>query len=93
MEWIIQHVLHVDSLFAAGLTLVMSLFGAKKVFGKKVKIVLSVIKETLDVVLVLSNALKPDDDGKVRIEKKELEEIKRELSEMQKSLGKVVALR
>jgi len=93
MDWIIQHFMQNDTIAAAGLTFVLSVLGAKKVIGKKINTIFSITKETLDVVVVLSKALKPDEDGKIRIDKNELQEIQRELSEMKKALGQVVALR
>ncbi|KPK95562.1 hypothetical protein AMJ80_04940 [bacterium SM23_31] len=92
MDWIIQHLMQNDTIAAAGLTLILSILGAKKVIGKKINTIFSISKETLDVVVVLSKALKPDDDGKIRIDKDELQEIQRELVEMKKALGQVVAM-
>lgn len=93
MDWIIQHLMQNDTIAAAALTLILSILGAKKVIGKKINTIFTMTKETLDVILVLSKALKPDDDGKIRIDKNELQEIQRELSEMKKALGQVMALR
>ena len=93
MDWIIQHLMQNDTIAAAALTLILSILGAKKVIGKKINTIFTMTKETLDVILVLSKALKPDDDGKIRIDKNELQEIQRELSEMKKALGQVMAMR
>jgi len=93
MDWIIQHLMQNDTIAAAALTLILSIIGAKKVIGKKINTIFTMTKETLDVILVLSKALKPDDDGKIRIDKNELQEIQRELNEMKKALGQAMALR
>jgi hypothetical protein len=46
----------------------------------------------VDVISVFTHALKPDDDGKVRIDETELKKIQKEISEMKKAVGRVVAL-
>lgn len=93
MNWIIQHLMQNDTIVAAGLTFVLSVLGAKKVIGKRLNSVFAISKEVLDVVMVLSKALKPDDDGKVRIDKTELREIQKELSDLKKSFGQIVAVK
>lgn len=92
MEWIIQLLTHNGSLVAGGITLLLSLFGAKKIVGKKINIVFALVQETIDVISVFTRALKPDKDGKIRIDENELKEIQKELSEMKKAVGKVVAM-
>ena len=92
MDWIIQLLSHNGSLAVGGLTFILSVFGAKKVLGKKINIVFGLIQETVDVISVFSRALKPDEDGKVRIDKQELKEIQKEISEMKKAIGRVIAL-
>ncbi|MCH7782811.1 hypothetical protein IID62_07050 [candidate division KSB1 bacterium] len=92
MDWIIQLLSHNGSLAVGGLTFVLSVFGAKKVLGKKINIVFGLIQETVDVISVFSRALKPDEDGKVRIDKQELKEIQKEISEMKKAVSRVIAL-
>ncbi|MCH8287141.1 hypothetical protein IIB79_11560 [candidate division KSB1 bacterium] len=92
MDWIIQLLSHNGSLAVGGLTFILSVFGAKKVLGKKINIIFGLIQETVDVISVFSRALKPDEDGKVRIDKQELKEIQKEISEMKKAIGRVIAL-
>ena len=92
MDWIIQLLSHNGSLAVGGLTFVLSVFGTKKVLGKKINIIFGLIQETVDVISVFSRALKPDEDGKVRIDKQELKEIQKEISEMKKAVSRVIAL-
>jgi len=93
MDWIIQHLMQNDTIVAAGLTLILSVLSAKKIIGRKLNTVFVITKEVLDVVMVLSKAFKPDEDGKIRIEKQELQEIQKEIADLKKALGQVVALR
>jgi hypothetical protein len=71
----------------------VSIFGAKKLLSGRINILFSIAKETLDVIMVLSKALKPDKDGKVRIETEELAEIRKELIEMKKAMDRALALK
>ena len=92
MEWIIQLLTHNGSLAVGGITLLLSLFGAKKIVGKKINTVFALVQETIDVISVFTRALKPDADGKVRIDENELKEIQKEIRDLKKAIGKVVAM-
>jgi len=93
MNWLIQHLLNNETIAAAGLTFILSIIGAKKIIGKRLNTVFAVTKETLDVIQVLSKALRPDADGKIRIEKQELEEIQKEIADLKKVLGNEAVLK
>jgi len=93
MDWIIQHLMANDTIVAAGLTFILSVLGARKSVAQKLNSVFTITKESLDVVQSLSKALKPDDDGRIRIDKNELGEIQKEVSELKKAIGQIVALR
>ena len=93
MDWIIQRLMTNDTIVASAMTFILSVLGAKKIIGNKLNTVFGITKETLDVILVLSKALKPDDDGKIRIDKQELQDIQKELTDLKKALGQIVALR
>ena len=82
-----------ETIVAAGLTVILSIIGAKKIIGKRLNTVFVVTKETLDVIQVLSKALRPDADGKIRIEKQELEEIQKEIADLKKALGNEAVLK
>ena len=92
MDWVIQLLSNNGSLAVGGVTFLMSVFGAKKVLGKKINVVFGLVQETVDIISVFTRALKPDEDGKVRIDEKELREIQKEISEMKKAVSQVVAL-
>ncbi|MFC1493619.1 hypothetical protein ACFL6O_06610 [candidate division KSB1 bacterium] len=93
MDWLITQLSENNSLIGASLTFLLSIFGAKKLISGKINILFSIAKETLDVIIVLSKALKPDSDGKIRIEKEELSEIRKELTDMKKAMDKALALK
>jgi hypothetical protein len=93
MNWLIQHLLNNETIVAAGLTFILSIIGAKKIIGKRLNTVFVITKETLDVIQVLSKALRPDADGKIRIEKQELEEIQKEIADLKKALGNEAVLK
>ena len=93
MNWLIQHLLNNETIVAAGLTFILSIIGAKKIIGKRLNTVFVITKETLDVIQVLSKALRPDADGKIRIEKQELEEIQKEIADLKKALRNEAAIK
>lgn len=74
---------------ATALTVVLGAFGVNKHFGKKVGKVSKLVNEVNDLVIALTDAIKPDDDGKVRIEGDELRKIKQELSEVKGAIREV----
>ena len=88
MDWLIQRLIQNDTIVAAGVTFLLSVLGAKKVLGSRINTVFAIAKETLEVVMALSKALKPDEDGKIRIDKKELQEINKELTDMKRRWGR-----
>ncbi len=93
MDWLIQRLVDNDTIVAASLTFILSVVGAKKVLSSRINSIFVIAKETLDVVMVLAKALKPDEDGKVKIEKQELFEIQKEVAQMKKAISAVVALK
>ena len=92
MDSVIQFLSNNGSLAVGGVTFLMSMFGANKLLGKKINLVFGLIQETVDVISVFTRALKPDEDGKIRIDENELKEIQKEISEMKKAVSQVVAL-
>lgn len=90
MDWIIHNIIDNTSVLGAGITMLLSLFGAKKVVGSKLRLIFSVVKEVIDVIFVFTKALKPDHDGVVRIEEKELKSIQKEIGELRKVIGKLM---
>ena len=93
MDWLIQKLVSNDTIVSAGLTFLLSVLGAKKVIGRKLNTLFTITKETLDVVMVISKILKPDEDGKIRVEKSELKEVQKEVADLKKALGTLVALK
>jgi len=65
-------------LIAIGLTAILGLFGFKK-NNKKFNGVVGIVNRVNLLVLSITDAIKPDSDGKVRISGEELEKIKEEL--------------
>jgi len=74
---------------ATALTVVLGALGVNKHFSKKVNKVSNLVKEVNDLILALTEAIKPDEDGKVRIEGEELKRIKKELSEVKGAVREV----
>jgi len=93
MDWLFQKLMNSETIVAAGLTVILSIIGAKKIIGKRLNTVFAVTKEILDVIQVLSKALRPDADGKIRIEKQELEEIQKEIADLKKALRNETAVK
>lgn len=93
MDWIIQQLVRNDTIVAAALTFLLSVLGAKKVIGDKLNRLFVIVKELLELVMVLSKTLKPEEDGRVRVEKQELLEIQKEVTDLKKALGGIVALK
>ncbi len=92
MDWLFTQLSQNNSLVGAGLTCLLSIFGAKKLISGRINKVFSIAKETLDVIIVFSKALKPDTDGVIRIESDELEEIRKELADMKRAIDGITAL-
>ena len=67
----------------------MGAFGINKHFSKKVGRVSNLVKEVNDLIIALTDSIKPDPDGKVRIKADELKRIKQELSEVKGAIREV----
>ncbi|MFC1565175.1 hypothetical protein ACFL6G_09585 [candidate division KSB1 bacterium] len=93
MDWLINQFSANNSMIGAGLTFLLSVFGAKKLMSGRINTLFSMAKETLDVVIVLVKALRPDKDGKIQIDNEEFRSIQKELNDMKKAIDRVLALR
>ncbi|RKY84474.1 hypothetical protein DRQ09_08610 [candidate division KSB1 bacterium] len=74
---------------ATAITVLLGAFGINRHFSNKVNRVSRLIKEVNELILALTEAIKPDPDGKVRIEGDELRRIKRELSEVKGAIRNI----
>ena len=77
-------------LIAIGITALLGLFGFKK-SSRKYSGVVEIVQRVNLLILSVTEAIKPDNDGKVRISTDELDRIKEELKQTKtvlESLGK-----
>ena len=77
-------------LIAIGITALLGLFGFKK-SNRKYSGVVEIVQRVNLLILSVTEAIKPDNDGKVRISTDELDRIKEELKQTKtvlESLGK-----
>ena len=74
---------------ATALTVVLGALGVNKHFSKKVNRVSNLVREVNELILALTEAIKPDPDGKIKIEGEELKRIKKELSEVKGAVREV----
>ncbi len=81
-----------STIVAAALTTVAGTLGVNKVLGRISGIgkasskIAQIVKEINDLIVAVTEALKPDKDGKVRISPEELEKIKKEIAEVSGAL-------
>ena len=66
---------------ALGLTFLFSIFGAKKTTAKKITGIVNVVAAVNGLIKAVTDAIKPDKDGVIRIEAEELNRIKLKVSE------------
>ena len=75
-------------LIAIGVTAVLGLFGFKK-NNKKYSGILDIVSRVNSLILSITEAIKPDEDGQVRISSSELAGIKEELKQTKNVLEKL----
>ena len=75
-------------LIAIGVTALFGLFGFKK-SNKKFTGIVDIIHRVNMLVISVTDAIKPDNDGQVRISRTELEKIKDELNQTKNVLEKL----
>ena len=79
MDWLLQ-----NNIIAYVITAFLGAFGSKMFFSKKVELVSQAIIEMTQLLTILVDSLKPDDDGKVRITTEEAERIRNEIMDILK---------
>lgn len=75
-------------LIAIGVTALFGLFGFKK-SNKKFTGIVDIVNSVNMLLLAVTDAIKPDNDGQVRISSTELEKIKSELNQTKNMLERL----
>lgn len=73
-------------LVAIALTAVLGLFGFKK-GNKKTASIIGIMTSVNDLILSVTDAIKPEKDGQVRIDPDEIDRIKRELGKLKNHIS------
>ena len=79
MDWILQ-----NNIIAYLITAILGAFGSKIFFSKKFEFLNHALIEITQLLTVIVDSLKPDEDGKVRITTEEAERIRKEILDILK---------